>query len=205
MTLDTNLTTLLSHLTKTEHGFKHIISAGDDLIKDENLNHFEIAQELIKHESYQGRMLGTYLFGALCAENISALKILKTQVSKDENWRVQEMLAKAFDYYAKQIGYKSALPEIENWLSDENPNVVRAVIEGLRIWTSRPCFKENPEIAIQLISQHNQNESEYVRKSVGNALRDISRKFPDLVKRKTAEWNLEDKRIAFTSKLILKK
>lgn len=53
-----NLAPLLTHLTKTEHGFKHIISAGDDLLKD------------------------------------------------------------------------------------ENPHVIRGVIEGLKIWTSRPYFKE---------------------------------------------------------------
>lgn len=202
---DNNLTTLLSRLIQTEHGFKHITSASDDLLRDKNLNHFEIAQELIKHNTYQGRMLGTYLLGELSAENNFALHILKTQVSEDENWRVQEMLAKAFDQYAKKIGYESALPEINNWLSDQNPNVIRAVIEGLRIWTSRPYFKENPAVAVHLISQHRHHKSEYVRKSVENALRDISRKFPDLIKHETAQWTLQDKNVAFTYKLVFKK
>ena len=62
------------------------------------------------------------------------------------------------------------------WLADSSPNVRRAFTEGLRIWTGRPYFHNHPEVAIQLLSQLRNDESEYVRKSVGNALRDISKK-----------------------------
>ena len=201
----TNLNNILTEITQIEHGFKHIIEAADQLLKDNDLNHFETAKTLIKHERYQCRMLGTYLLGILSFENSSALKILKDTVAKDENWRVQEMLAKAFDTYARTRGYENALPEIKDWLGDQNPNVVRAVTEGLRIWTSRPYFTENPEIAVSLISQHKNNESEYVRKSVGNALRDISKKHADLVEKEIDSWDLNDKKITFTKKLIFKK
>lgn len=47
--------------------------------------------------------------------------------------------------------------------------------------TSRPYFKDNPNVAIELLSTRKEDESEYVRKSVGNALRDISKKYPELV------------------------
>lgn len=199
-----NTQQILSHLTQTEHGFKHITTAGDDLLRDKSLNHFDVAQQLIKHETYQGRMLGTYLLGDMAARNPSAFDLLKTTVSRDDNWRVQEMLAKAFDQYAKTTGYEKALPAITNWLSDSNANVVRAVIEGLRIWTSRPYFKENPGVAVSLISQHSAHESEYVRKSVGNALRDIRRKYSDIIKQETENWNIADPRILFTRKLVYK-
>lgn len=195
---------ILSHLTQTEHGFKHIIAAGDDLLRDESFNHFDVAQQLIKHETYQGRMLGTYLLGDIAARNPSAFDLLKTTVSRDDNWRVQEMLAKAFDQYAKAIGYEKALPDINDWLSNSNPNVVRAVIEGLRIWTSRPYFKENPGAAVSLIGQHRAHESEYVRKSIGNALRDIRRKYSDIVKQETENWDIANPRILFTHKLVYK-
>jgi len=114
------------------------------------------------------------------------------------------MLAKAFDQYVGTIGYEKSLPVIKDWLADGNPNVVRAVIEGLRIWTSRPYFKQNPEVAIELISKHKADESEYVRKSVGNALRDISLKHGDLIADEVSTWDLSDKKIAFTHKLLLK-
>ena len=102
-------------------------------------------------------------------------------MSQDNDWRVQEILAKAFDRFCADIGYEKALPVIKEWLADSNPNVRRAVTEGLRIWTGRSYFREHPEVAIQLLSQFRNDESEYVRKSVGNALRDISKKHMDLV------------------------
>ncbi len=65
--------------------------------------------------------------------------------------------------------------------------------EGLRIWTSRPYFKENPNEAIRRIASLKDDSSEYVRRSVGNALRDISRKFPELIKMELSSWKLESK------------
>ena len=114
------------------------------------------------------------------------------------------MLAKAFDEICKYKGYESSLPLIEEWINDNNPNVVRAVTEGLRIWTNRPFFKENPLIAIALISQHKDDESEYLRKSVGNALKDISKKYPDLIQQEVIQWDLSNPRIFFTYKLATK-
>lgn len=78
---------------------------------------------------------------------------------------MQEVLAMAFDNHCKIIGYETALPLIEEWLNSDYANVRRAVSEGLRIWTSRPYFKDNPQIAVQLLSAHKQDNSEYVRKS----------------------------------------
>ena len=66
------------------------------------------------------------------------LIFMRDEVSKDDNWRVQEVLAKAFDEFCKQSGYEKSLPVIDDWLQNTNPNVRRAVTEGLRLWTSRP-------------------------------------------------------------------
>jgi len=83
-------------------------------------------------------------------------------------------------------------------------NVRRAVTEGLRIWTSRPYFKEHPEQAVQLLSQLKDDPSEYVRKSTGNALRDISRKHPDLVRAELKKWDMDDTHTIQTYKLASK-
>jgi hypothetical protein len=149
-------------------------------------------------------MLATSILGKLATTDKKALYFLKEQVSIDKNWRVQEMLAKAFDEICKYKGYESSLPLIEEWINDNNPNVVRAVTEGLRIWTNRPFFKENPLIAIALISKHKDDESEYLRKSVGNALKDISKKYPDLIQQEVIQWDLSNPRIFFTYKLATK-
>ena len=143
---------------------------------------------------YQVRMYGVFLFGYL-SEDKEILDFMKKEVSKDENWRVQEVLAKAFDEYCKKTGYEQALPVMDEWLRDAHPNTRRAVTEGLRIWTSRPYFKEHPEEAIKRIAALKEDSSEYVRRSVGNALRDISKKYPDLIKEELDTWNMEKKSV----------
>ena len=152
---------------------------------------------------YQVRMYGVFLFSYL-SDDSDILTFMRDEVSKAENWRVQEVLAKAFDEYCKNTGYESAIPVIDEWLSSDNPNTRRAVTEGLRIWTSRPYFKENPQEAIKRLARLREDASEYVRKSVGNALRDISRKFPELIKEELESWILGSKEIKQVYKLASK-
>ena len=153
-----------------------------------------------KSHTYQVRMYGVFLFGYL-SEQDDVLTFMRDEVSKDDNWRVQEVLAKAFDEFCKQTGYEKALPTIDEWLKNNNPNTRRAVTEGLRIWTSRPYFKENPDEAIKRIAALKEDSSEYVRKSVGNALRDISKKFPELIKEELDSWEVNSKEIQQVFKL----
>lgn len=152
---------------------------------------------------YQVRMYGVFLFGYL-SEDEEILHFMKEEVTKDENWRVQEILAKSFDMYCKKIGMEKALPTITEWLQSPEPNARRAVTEGIRIWTSRAYFKDHPEEAIRYLAQLKEDSSEYVRKSVGNALRDISKKFPDLIKREVETWSLDSKEIKQVYRLITK-
>lgn len=93
---------------------------------------------------------------------------------------------------------------IKGWLNSDCANVRRAVSEGLRIWTSRPYFKDNPQIAIQLLSNLKEDKSEYVRKSAGNALRDISKKYPQMILEELNSWDLSSKEIKQVHKLASK-
>jgi phosphomethylpyrimidine kinase len=155
---------------------------------------------LYESKVYQVRMYGVFLFGYLSNDS-AILTFMRDEVSKDDNWRVQEVLAKAFDEYCKNKGYENSIPVVDEWLSSDNPNTRRAVTEGLRIWTSRPYFKDNPQEAIKRIAPLKEDASEYVRKSVGNALRDISRKFPELISEELKTWNLETSEIKQVYKL----
>ena len=171
---------------------------GKKAINDYKLNGIEYIKELAflayHSEVYQVRMYGVFLFGYLSTDK-EILTFMREEVSKDDNWRVQEVLAKSFDEFCKSIGYEKTLTVIDEWLNHDNPNTRRAVTEGLRIWTSRPYFKENPKEAIRRIANLKDDKSEYVRKSVGNALRDISKKFPELIKDELNTWKLENKEI----------
>ena len=48
---------------------------------------------------------------------------------------------------------------------------------------------------IQRLAALKADPSEYVRKSVGNALRDISKKFPDFIRKEVEAWSLDSKEI----------
>lgn len=195
---------LIEKLKSIKHGFKHIIEAGDLILQDPSIDHLEFGTNLLEYDAYQIRMLATYLFGQLSVKNSNALEILETRIATDNNWRVQEMLAKAFDHYCQTVGYEKSLTKIKSWINGKDPNLKRAVIEGLRIWTNRPYFKENPELAIQLIAKARFDDSEYVRRSIGNSVRDISKKHKVLVDNEVSNWSLADKKIMFIQKLIYK-
>ncbi len=196
---------ILDSVLRVEHGFQHILDGADEILSTyAKKKCFEVALTLFEHEAYQARMLATTILGRLATEDNSVLRFLKERISTDENWRVQEMFAKTFDEVCKHRGYEASLPLIEEWLNDNSPNVIRAVTEGLRIWTSRPFFKENPAVAITLISKHKAHESEYLRKSVGNALRDISKKHAELIRQEVEQWDISTPRVLFTYKLATK-
>ena len=58
--------------------------------------------------------------------------------------------------------------------------------------------------AIQRLAALKEDPSEYVRKSVGNALRDISKKFPDFIRKEVETWSLDSKEIKQVYRLITK-
>lgn len=94
----------------------------------------ELAYLAYGSKLYQVRMYAVFLFEHL-SDSKEILAFLRDEVSKDENWRVQEVLAKAFDEFCKKVGYEQALLTIDEWLKNGNANAKRAVTEGLRIWT----------------------------------------------------------------------
>ena len=172
---------LEKELSLFEHGFKEEEKRALADYKTNDKNYIKrLAFLAFKSDVYQVRMYSVFLFGYL-SEDSDILTYMKDEVSKDSNWRVQEVLAKAFDEFCKKIGYEKSLPVIDEWLNNENPNE-----------------------AIRRIADLKNDSSEYVRKSVGNALRDISKKFPDLIKIELENWKLESKEINQVYKLASK-
>jgi hypothetical protein len=187
------------------NGFQGILKEADAIESESPaLSRLTISKTFLSHEAYQVRSMGLFLLGSIAAIEPQGLELIYLQIISDNNWRIQEIAAMAFDRYCRETGYETALPEIEKWLSDPNPNICRAVTEGLRIWTGRPYFDKHPDVAIRLISRHKDSDSEYLRKSVGNSLRDIGKKFPLLIERETSTWDVSDRRVAFTLKYVNK-
>lgn len=151
------------------------------------------------------RQFAVYLLGLTCGRRSANLTPLHDRVAGDPSWQVQEALAQAFDAGCATVGYDAALPLIDAWLADPHPNVRRAVTEGLRPWTARhrAPFARQPEEAVRRLAALRADPSEYVRHSVGNALRDVRRAHPALVDADTAAWNLADPQEAFTYRRVL--
>ncbi|UYO51453.1 DNA alkylation repair protein [Rhodopseudomonas palustris] len=195
-------TTIIERARRTANGFKDLELAADEVIASgDAAGAKEIALELLRSEVHQARCVATFILGRLAADDGDALAVLKQRVSRDDDWRVQEILAKAFDRFCADTGYEAALPTIREWLSAASANTRRAVTEGLRIWTARPYFRAHPEAAVALLSPLRSDDSEYLRKSVGNALRDISKKHPDLIRSEVATWNLDQHGVRQVHKL----
>lgn len=192
----------LSELIPEKDSLKIVKTEAKAYYKSHSLEEcYHMGLELYKSDNFQIQEVGVFLLGYCAHEYEDALAFLKNVVSGHDSWKVQEILAMSFDNHCKIIGYEAALPLLKEWLSNDRPNVRRAVTEGLRVWTSRPYFKENPQVAIELLSAHKEDESEYVRKSVGNALRDISKKHGELVLAELSSWDLTSKKINHVYKL----
>jgi 3-methyladenine DNA glycosylase AlkC len=82
--------------------------------------------------------------------------------------------------------------KIYPWIESEDERQRRLVVESSRprgVWTSHlDMFKTNPEILIPILEKLRSDESLYVRKSVANALNDISKDHPQLVLSLAKSW-----------------
>ena len=190
---------IIEKVARVKDGFKPIRDLADDALAHQSEDEaLALAYALYRSQVHQARMLATILLGRLADAYPETFAFLHDVVSRDPDWHTQEMLAMAFDTYCKGVGYEQALPTIESWLGDPNHNVRRAVSEGLRIWTHRPFFKQHPEQAVAMLGRLKADDHPYVRKSVGNALRDVSRFHKALVVVEVGTWGLGDARIADT-------
>jgi 3-methyladenine DNA glycosylase AlkC len=200
-----NRQTIEASVAHVQHGFKEMQQCAREIVASSDpLESFALAQELFSSDQHQTRMVAVFVMGYLSHHIADALSYLRRTVSLDPSWQVQEILAQAFNQYCQDTGYEQALPDIQAWLADPSPQVKRAVSEGLRIWNRRAYFQQHPEVAISLLSPWKDHESEYLRKSIGNALRDISRSEKTLVRQELASWDLSNPRVNFTYKLASK-
>lgn len=104
-----------------ERGFLHEQRrARSDYCSFDREQALRVAYLAYRSEVYQVRMYAAFLLGHL-SQDPDVLSFLRDEVSGDSNWRVQEVLAKAFDDFCAVRGYEEALPIIDEWLSDPRP------------------------------------------------------------------------------------
>lgn len=84
------------------------------------------------------------------------------------------------------------MARLEEWTSDPSEHVRRLVSEGTRPrlpWAAQlPQFRADPEPVIALLERLKDDPSEYVTRSVGNNLNDISKDHPDRALEVARSW-----------------
>lgn len=90
------------------------------------------------------------------------------------------------------VAYPETLRRLHVWATDPDEHVRRLVSEGTRPrlpWAERLTqFIEDPQPVIRLLDLLKDDESEYVRRSVGNNLNDISKDNPQTVLEVARAW-----------------
>ena len=110
--MENYIASLEKEFSLIENGFKEEEKRA---LSDYRSNDKEFVKKLAflayNSNTYQVRMYGVFLFGYLSEQN-DILTFMRDEVSKDyieHNWRVREVLAKAFDEFCKNTGYEKAL------------------------------------------------------------------------------------------------
>lgn len=99
--MENYIASLEKEFSLIENGFKEEEKRA---LSDYRSNDKEFVKKLAflayNSNTYQVRMYGVFLLGYLSEQN-DILTFMRDEVSKDDNWRVQEVLAKAFDEFCK--------------------------------------------------------------------------------------------------------
>jgi hypothetical protein len=173
---------------KTLKSMRHICFETSRDLKPEDA--YLLAQELFPHEDIHGLMAATLIMGHISYILPQALAFLREKCAANNDLRVQEALARAFDHYCLNRNYERAMPVMEDWGRDANPNVRRAAIEAPRPWSRKDYYSTRIQVAIDFISKFKNDSSNNVRFSAGRALAEVSEDFPDQVVKELRTWNL---------------
>lgn len=101
-------------------------------------------------------------------------------------YAVRPFIEKHYDY---------TMSVLKEWAESSSFHLRRAASEGIRPrlpWASKlQRFIDNPQPVLAMLEILRSDPSDYVRKSVGNNLNDISKDWPDLVIETLERWKIE--------------
>ena len=93
---------MIEKVALVKDGFKPVRELTDHFLADNPEDEaLALAHALYRSEVHQARMMVTILLGRLSVTRPEAVDFLRSVVSHDPDWRMQEMLAMAFDTYCK--------------------------------------------------------------------------------------------------------
>lgn len=110
--------------------------------------------------------------------------------ANDSHFGVRESAQMAMREFLQVFPDKILQLYDDEWLTHPEENIRRCVSESLRpvLVGGKNWIREEPREAIKRLKRLNSDPSVYVRKSVGNNLSDISRRYPDLIVTTLTNW-----------------
>ncbi|OLS15205.1 MAG: hypothetical protein RBG13Loki_1171 [Promethearchaeota archaeon CR_4] len=153
------------------------------------------------------RYLSIFLLAEVAKKDPSAFLTCESQIlvwANDKDWEVREI---TIEFVVNGVGYypEIIIPRIREWVSSLNANIRRFGAEGLRPrggtkWVRDP--EQNDEV-LSLLGQLRFDSSEYVRKSLSNNLKDLTKYMPQKILNLLKSW-VQDAGIPVTSDLASK-
>ncbi|MHA1253011.1 MAG: DNA alkylation repair protein, partial [Candidatus Helarchaeota archaeon] len=186
---------------------RHIASALYKFIKD-NFSRNEHSNNDIMEEKYTNKFvkkvleiikllerdeitiyISIFLSANLALEHFEETIPLIERWLNDEDWKIRECSIHPMLSGLKKNRDK-ALEILDRWSDSDNHNYRRFVAESLRPkadikWLRDP---EHNDKILEIITKLNHDKSIYVRKAVGNNLKDLTKYMPDKILKLIEEW-----------------
>lgn len=124
----------------------------------------------------------------------SSLTWLKQTAALSGTWPREHSCVMLHHLFIRE-GVKTVLPKVSSWLLDPHEGVRRVVTEGIRprlmMVPHIEELKKDPSFLRDVFGPLLDDPSEYVRKSVGNCMNDVSKDHPEMLLVWLEEWSIE--------------
>ncbi len=167
-----------------------------------NIKTIVFLQKFFELHEISPRPFGKYIIIFFTAEFIQRSATIFNQLeplilswASDTNWEIRECavepIIQCIRYYPD-----ATLLKLHNWVNDPNEYIRRLVAESLRPRSGIKWlrdFHHNGDV-LRILSSLRYDPSEYVRKSVGNNLKDLTKYMPETIFKLADQW-LKDSKI----------
>lgn len=149
------------------------------------------ARKIIHEMEITGDMLrfAIHVAAHVAAEDLDAVLTDVKRWADHDDWEIRENACYPLRFALKKNKVET-LNVLRSWAQDDNENIRRAAAESLRPlseikWLRDP---EKNDQVLEIISLINHDPSIYVRKAVGNNLKDLTKYMPEKILRLIEGW-----------------
>lgn len=160
-----------------------------------------LMQKIFELPEISPRPFGKYIIIFFTAELIQRsasifdqLESLILSWASDTNWEIQECAVEPIVQCIRNYPDITLL-KLQNWVNDPNEYIRRLVAESLRPRAGIKWLRDshrNGDV-LQILSSLRYDPSEYVRKSVGNNLKDLTKYMPERIIELAEQWIKDSK------------